>query len=92
MISPVKQITDNFLTDEERNSAVWQSVRVHLERMLAKKRVENDDPKLNHIETATIRGHISCLNAMLALGKKPPVTVATNARPGARVDYGEKYG
>lgn len=92
MIAPVKQITDDFLTKEERNSTAWLSVRGHLERMLAKKRIENDNSELTDVETATLRGHIGCLKAMLALGKEPPEMTAPNARLGARVDLGAKYG
>ena len=92
MSTPLKQIVDNFLTDDERNSGTWQSVKAHLERMLAKKRTENDNPKLTDVETATLRGHIQLLKAMLALGSKPPETAATAARPGPRPDYGARYG
>ena len=83
---------DFHLTDDERNSPVWESVRGHLERMLAQKRVENDNPKLTDVETATLRGHIQFLKAVLALGKKPPQMTAPAARPGPRPDYGAKYG
>ncbi len=91
MSAPVKLIIDNFLTDDERNSPVWESVRGHLERMLANKRVENDK-NLTDAETATLRGHIQCLKAIIALGRKPPPVAAPAARPGPRPDYGAKYG
>ena len=92
MSAPPKLIIESFLTEEERLSSTWQSVRQHLERMLAKKRVQNDNPKLTDVETATLRGHIECLRAILALGAKPPETVAPVARPGPRSDLGAKYG
>ena len=92
MSAPVKLISDDFLTAEERNSPVWESVCRHLERMLAKKRIENDNPKLTDVETATLRGHINCLKAMIALGSKPPQMTAPTARPQPRPDYGAKYG
>ena len=92
MNAPLKQIIDFYLTDEERTSATWQSVQAHLERMLAKKRIENDNPKLTDVETATLRGHIDCLKAMLALGRTPPPLTATVARPGPRPDLGARYG
>lgn len=91
-MSAPKPIIESFLTQDERTSPVWQSVQTHLERMLAKKRIENDNPKLTDVETATLRGHINCLKAMLALGDKPPVMTASTARPGPRPDYGAKYG
>lgn len=93
MTAPLKIIPPVVtLTEDERGSAVWKSVQAQLERLLAKKRMENDNPKLTDVETATLRGHIACLTAMLALGKAPPPMTATNARPGPRVDLGAKYG
>ncbi len=92
MSAPLKQIIESFLTDDERTSPVWQSVQGHLERMIAKKRIENDNPKLTDVETATLRGHIACLTAILALGKEPPPKVAPTARLRPRVDLGAKYG
>lgn len=92
MNPPLKQIIDNFLTQEERNSPVWVSVKGHLERMLAKRRIENDNPKLTPVETAMLRGQIQTLRAMIALGDTPPVMTAPNARPGPRIDLGAKYG
>ena len=92
MNAPPKLIVEFFLTDDERNSPVWESVRGHLERMLAKKRIENDNPKLTDVETATLRGHIKCLKGVISLGEKPPEMMATAARPATRPDYGAKYG
>ncbi len=92
MSAPVKLIIENFLTDDERTSPVWQSVRLHLERMLAKQRVANDNPNLTKKQTAMLRGHIQCLRAILALGAKPSSLAAPTARPSPRPDYGAKYG
>lgn len=92
MIAPVKQIADNFLTEDERTSPVWQSVKGHLERMLAEKRVLNDNPNMTTVETAALRGQINLLKAFLALGSKPPVMMAPAARPTPRGDLGAKYG
>lgn len=92
MSTPVKLIIDNFLTQDERTSPVWESVRGHLERMLADKRKENDSQNLTSEQTATLRGHIECLKAMLALGRTPPPMTAPAARPGPRPDYGKQYG
>lgn len=92
MSAPPKLIVDNFLTQDERLSPVWTSVKGHLERMLAKARAQNDNPKLTPVETATLRGHIFTLKAMIALGVEPPVMTAPNARPGPRIDLGAKYG
>jgi hypothetical protein len=92
MTQPLKLIADDFLTEDERNSPVWESVRRHLERMLAAKRIDNDNPELTAEETATLRGHIACLKAFIALGKKPPPMTANTARSSPRHDYGAKYG
>ena len=90
--APLKQIIDNFLTEDERTSGVWTSLKDRLERKLAELRVKNDDPTLTDVETATLRGHIACLKATLALGNEPPPKVATVARPPPRTDLGERYG
>ncbi len=92
MSVPVRLISEKFLTQDERTSPVWQSVRAHLERMLTKARIENDNPKLTDVETATLRGRIQCLTSMLELGNEPPPLTANNARPGPRIDLGAKYG
>lgn len=92
MIIPPKQLLESFLTDDERTSPVWQSVCAHLERMLAKKRIENDNPNLTEVETATLRGHIQCLTAFLALGRKPPQMTAPAARLGPRPAIGDWRG
>lgn len=92
MKAPLKLIIENFLTEEERTSAVWQSVKAHLERMLAKKRVENDNPLLTVVQSAALRGQIQTLKAMIALGSEPPTMTAPVARPAPRPDYGRQYG
>jgi hypothetical protein len=92
MNAPPKLIVEFFLTDDERTSPVWESVRGHLERMLAKKRIENDNSELTDVETATLRGHIDCLKAFIALGRKPPQMTAPAARPSPRPDLGARYG
>lgn len=92
MSAPVKLIAEDFLTAEERNSPIWDSVVRHLTRMLEAKRLENDNPKLTDVETATLRGHIAALKAFIALGRVPPPLTAPLARPASRPDYGAKYG
>jgi hypothetical protein len=92
MISPVKQIFDFHLTEDERTSAVWKSLKDRLEKKLAELRVKNDNPNLTDVETATLRGHIECLKGVISLGREPPPQVATAARPAPRTDLGAKYG
>ncbi len=85
-------VAPGFLTEDERNSAVWKSVRVRLQDMLARKRIDNDNPKLDRDSTLVLRGHIELLKAFIALGNEPPPTVASGARLRPRVDLGAKYG
>ena len=91
MLAP-KQTTDFYLTHDERTSPVWMSVCAHVTRMIEGKRTELENAKLTHVETATLRGHIESLRAIIALGKQPPPKVATDARPSPRTDLGAKYG
>ncbi len=91
MIAP-RQIFDFFLTEEERTSPVWLSLKARLERKLIELREKNDSQKLTDVETATLRGHIECLKAVLALGREPPPMVAPVARPVRATDLGAKYG
>ena len=91
-MTPVRQIFDFYLTEDERTSGVWTSLKDRLERKLAELRVKNDDPTLTDVETATLRGHIECLKGVISLGREPPPKVATVARPPPRTDLGERYG
>ena len=92
MISTPKLIFEYYLTEDERASGIWQNLKGHLDGMLEKKRRENDNPKLTDVETATLRGHIECLKAVISLGNTPPAMTAPKARPGPRPDYGARYG
>ena len=92
MIEPLKLIGDNFLTEDARASSAWREVQDHLQRMLAKKRIENDNPELTDVETATLRGHIQLLKAFLALGAKPPAMTAPPGSAQPRPDDGKLYG
>lgn len=92
MIEPVRQLEDFYLSKEERLSPVWTALRAKLERKLVELRAKNDDPNLTDVETATLRGHIQCLKAMIALGNEPPPKVATVARQLPRADLGAMYG
>ena len=92
MTEPLKLIGDNFLTEDARTSPVWREVQDHLQRMLAKKRIENDNSKLTDVETATLRGHIQLLKAFVSLGAKPPAMTAPSGSAQPRPDYGKIYG
>ena len=88
----IRLFEDSFLATEERTSPVWLSLKDRLEKKLADLRLQNDQPKLTDVETATLRGHIQCLKAVIALGNEPPPKVATAPRPTTRPDLGAKYG
>lgn len=61
------------LTDGEKNHPLWKKIVEHLEQRLAAKRAENDNPKLDQFQTATIRGHIELLKSILAIQDVPPI-------------------
>lgn len=91
-VPAIRLIEDDFLSKDDRTSPVWQRLRERLQAMLAQKRIENDNPKLDHDSRQALLGHIELLKAFIALGKEPPTRVATVPRPTARPDYGAKYG
>lgn len=93
MTAPLVRLVDeDFLSKETRGSPVWAEIEARLQKMLLKKRIDNDNPKLDRDATLVLRGHVEFLKAFLALGKEPPVRVATAARPTTRPDLGAKYG
>lgn len=61
------------LDANELNSAIWLRLKAHLEEKLKEKRGKNDDPLLDPIMTAALRGHIECIKGILALGTVPPI-------------------
>lgn len=58
------------LSASDRNNPLWLRLREYFETELKNKRGKNDGP-LDPIETATIRGHIAFLTAMIRLGDEP---------------------
>lgn len=89
---PPKKIFEFFLSEDDRTSPVWLRLKARLEEKLADLREKNDNVNLTDVKTATLRGHIECLKAVLALGDQPPPMVATGARPPPRTDLGALYG
>lgn len=59
------------LSISERQSAGWQKIKAELQRRLAVKREDNDG-KLDPVQTERVRGHIECLKEIIALGDDPP--------------------
>lgn len=92
MIKPIPHLFESRLSDDERTSPVWLSIKAKLEKKLEELRLQNDNPKLTDVETATLRGHLKCLKSVISLGDKPPEMMAPAARPTTRPDYGAQYG
>lgn len=69
----MSDISDNdfTLTDGERHSPVWVRLSAHLNTRLAQLRGKNDGT-MPPDETAKIRGQISTLKEVIALGDEPP--------------------
>jgi len=66
-------ISDNdfVLSDGERHHPLWVRLSAHLTMRLAQLRGKNDGP-LTENETATLRGQIAALKAIINLGDEPP--------------------
>ncbi len=61
------------LTPGDKISPTWQKLREHLEGKLKDLRGKNDDPKLDAIQTAALRGQIQTLKNVISLGDTSPV-------------------
>lgn len=62
------------LASGEKTHPLWVRLKAHLETALQSKRAQNDNAKLTEQETAALRGHISALKALIALGDDRPST------------------
>lgn len=62
------------LSDGERSHPLWARLRAHFEECLSKLRAENDNDKLSEQQTASLRGQIRRLKAIIAMGEAPPMT------------------
>lgn len=67
-------MTDFDLTPSDKASGLWARLKAHLEDRLAAARMRNDDPNQGAFETATIRGEIKTIKALLRLDVDRPVT------------------
>lgn len=63
-----KLFSKSPFTEEQKKTAVWQILEVHLRERLDLLRVRNDNQTLNEHKTATLRGSISELKYILSLG------------------------
>lgn len=60
------------LTPGEKLTPLWLKLEAYLSNRLQALRERNDSPKSEH-ETATLRGQIGEVKALLALGKDAPI-------------------
>ncbi len=70
-------MTEPVLTPHDRQSAVWQKLKAHLDARLATLRVQNDTMPMDRTEKH--RGRIVEVKALLALGEDKPVLEDENA-------------
>lgn len=68
------------LPEEMRTSAFWAQLKLKIQARLDVMRRRNDKP-MTEIETATLRGHIACLQSFIALDKEPPNDGSDERRP-----------
>lgn len=59
----------------EKQSALWRKLEQHLTERLATMRQKNDG-NLDPLETAKVRGRITELKDLIALGEPSPVDIA----------------
>ena len=59
-----------ILTDVERHHPLWLKLEAHLQARVAILRAKNDGP-LDALQTATIRGQITEVKALLSYGAAP---------------------
>lgn len=67
---------DIKLTESERQSPAWRTIKTKIDAQLEKLRRQNDNPSLTDVETATLRGHIACLKVLATLDTVPPAVPA----------------
>lgn len=63
---------DFILTENDKAQGLWLRLKAHLENRLAMARVRND-AALTEFETASLRGEITSLKRLLALGEDRPI-------------------
>ena len=61
-----------ILTDGDKLTPTWAKLEEHLKDRLAMLRAKNDAP-MSEAETATLRGRIAEVKALLSLGDERPV-------------------
>lgn len=73
MINDTEPVLDFGLTNGERFHPLWIKLSGYFNGRLTNLRAQNDGP-LSEQDTATLRGQIKLLKAIIALGKdEPPI-------------------
>lgn len=65
----------------EKLSPTWKKTEAWASEMLIKLRTQNDNPKLDAVQTAVIRGKISAIKELLALPEEKPDAQVKEAEP-----------
>jgi hypothetical protein len=73
-------VTDFELTQHDKAQGLWLRLCAHFEGRLAEARMRNDKP-LSKLETASLRGEIRCLKALIRLGEDRPMTTDEDEQP-----------
>lgn len=73
-MSNTKELEEFELTAGEKASPVWIRLTTYLQAELDLARARNDSPKLSEHDTATLRGDIKRLKALIALNEDRPLT------------------
>lgn len=78
----MSNIVESFeLSDGEKMHPLWTRLKAHLETQLQSIRARNDSAKLTEADTAALRGQISALKALIALGEDRPDTTGIKRHP-----------
>jgi hypothetical protein len=78
-ITPEGPVTPPRLLDAaDIGSSTWRKLRIHMEQQRDDLRAQNDNPALDPIATATLRGRLKCLSNLLELGAPPTLADAAD--------------
>lgn len=61
------------LTESQLTNPLWHALRAHYTERLAQLRVENDNPRLDAVATAALRGRIDEIKMFIAMELPEPV-------------------
>lgn len=73
-------MTEFILSEQDKSTSLWLRLLSHFEDRLALARIRNDAPLSDH-ETATIRGEIKALKALIRLNVTRPIVAGDEDQP-----------